>query len=1285
MRNCVILGTGRSGTSMVAGALARSGYHLGQDLFAARAANPKGFFEAPAVNGINDRLLEPMLPPTPALADGQRWLGIPVPGAQAQADPATAAQQAELVAAGPWCYKDPRFCFTLEAWRPHLGDAGLVCVFRHPALTATSMVRECASAAYLAGVEIDLAHAYRLWIQAYRRILDDLSADGDWLFLHYDQALTAEGQERLATFLEAPVDGAFPDPKLRRDLPEVEVPDEALELYAELCRRAAHRPEDTPQSNRPRVCLVAFLGEGEGAAAAELLADARDQRGVEVDLLLIDETADGVEIEGATVVPAPSWSRGVCLRAAAEHTDAPYVALAAPGCRSLPSRLAHAVADLEAQGSDLVTADYVLTDAAGTFVDRSNPSVMGEAPGPYFAAGVVLRREVLAEVSPLAFFPVVLDLVRRLGDQGRTGHSVEPGFSVDRERFERAWEITRHDAALVTLQDRPYEAPGPELTVSLCTYNRRETLRECLAGFSRQLLAPGTFEIVLVDDGSSDGTAEALEGLQLPVPVRHVAQPNGGLSAARNTGLELARGRLVLFVNDDTIAFPDLVERHLEAHRGAGGEKTCVLGSFEQPAEALDNALLRYLEGSGEVFGYAEMVAGERYDAMRFYTCNVSVPLADVRAVGGYDESFRHYGCEDTDLALRLEALGHRVLYEPRARALHRHAMDFAYVQRRARTVARAYVRLMRKHPDVLERWNNRSLSIASCREDLDRAGPRLAILEEAVAELARIDVGALERLGGPYAEAAAAVLESLGELFGEVNALWWRQGYIEGMQEHGLWTMAELTEDGDEPWPVASDAPLRLFAWPRWDQPASLDALFERAAELVGPGPRVALVLRYDAGLDPPREEALAALEAAYGRRFADGEELEVVLEEAPLGDGAFHRLGRAVQGFLPLGGEPAAFLQRLGSEPLADAKAVRRWRARYQAPPPPPALPRGPKRPELSVIVPTRDRPRELAHLIGCLAHQDLERSHFEVIVVDDGSAVPAQSVLEPLQAPFDLRVLRREAAGPAAARNAALALARGETIVFFNDDAVPALDCLRRHLEAHRFAARPTAVLGTFQLLPRHRRDSVSEVIETSTTLFAQPAMRAGVRYHGLALCTGNVSLPKEALDAVGGFDEAFPAPGGEDSELGLRLERELGLRVLFDPRIRCGHDHAMNAVHLARRKRGIGWAAYHMQVKHGELGLLPAPWPISDGDWDALEQRLAAEASGARGLAHSLTELAAREVAERRGATAVERVRNLLPRVEEHEMWTGALLAHRGRGLDETLDAVADDVAAVASEE
>lgn len=188
MRDCFVLGSGRSGTSMVAGALARAGYFMGAELFRPRISNPKGFFEDPEVNGINEALLAGAPDPESRFGEGQRWLARPDRGHAFVLEGELEQRAKALVARRPFCFKDPRLCFTLPAWRPLAPDARLVCVFRDPALTAASLLEEVRRAPYLTGLQFTAERAFELWRAQYESVLAQHAAGGEWLFLQIGRA-----------------------------------------------------------------------------------------------------------------------------------------------------------------------------------------------------------------------------------------------------------------------------------------------------------------------------------------------------------------------------------------------------------------------------------------------------------------------------------------------------------------------------------------------------------------------------------------------------------------------------------------------------------------------------------------------------------------------------------------------------------------------------------------------------------------------------------------------------------------------------------------------------------------------------------------------------------------------------------------------------------------------------------------------------------------------------------------------------------------------------------------
>jgi glycosyltransferase involved in cell wall biosynthesis len=108
----------------------------------------------------------------------------------------------------------------------------------------------------------------------------------------------------------------------------------------------------------------------------------------------------------------------------------------------------------------------------------------------------------------------------------------------------------------------------PLITVQLCTYNRRALLGRVMQALFDQDIDPADYEIVLVDDGSTDGTYEAVISQLRPTCALTVVRlRNGGLARGRNAGIERARGEFIMFMDDDVLATPGLLAGHLRCHR----------------------------------------------------------------------------------------------------------------------------------------------------------------------------------------------------------------------------------------------------------------------------------------------------------------------------------------------------------------------------------------------------------------------------------------------------------------------------------------------------------------------------------------------------------------------------------------------------------------------------------------------------------------------------------------------------------------------------------------------
>jgi GT2 family glycosyltransferase len=534
------------------------------------------------------------------------------------------------------------------------------------------------------------------------------------------------------------------------------------------------------------VAVCVPVHDGDEGYLPRLLGELERVELVELDVVLADLTCAGALADagfaGARVVRGAPGSRGGAYRAALAASDAPLWAWQLARARAPAGRLALLVRALEsAPAAALATSDLVVRGEKGT---ERVARVQGTSLPACWETTVLMRRAALETIGTESFAPAELALARSLGAAGLTTHVPEPLALVDEALFEARDARTRQDEELLRLAESPHSGP-PEVTVLLATHDRREVLLACLEGFSRQLVAPGVLEIVVCDDGSSDGTEEFAKSLALPVPFSYLREElPGGASRARIRGLERARGRLVLFVNDDTIPFPDTVARHLAAHAALAPSEVAVLGTFEQPEEHLNNALMRLLEHSNYVFGYAGFAPGQTLDGAHFYTCNTSVARAAVLAVGGFDPAFRMFA-EDTDLGLRLERAGVPLVYRPECRALHHHFLSFDALRRRQRVVAQAHVRLLAKHPARLERsagW--RTLGAAEITRRNAPVLPHLATIEGAARALAGVDLTALEHAGDDLKETSERISMRLADLVGKLNRVWWDQGFLDGFAE---------------------------------------------------------------------------------------------------------------------------------------------------------------------------------------------------------------------------------------------------------------------------------------------------------------------------------------------------------------------------------------------------------------------------------------------------------------------------------------------------------------------
>ena len=250
-----------------------------------------------------------------------------------------------------------------------------------------------------------------------------------------------------------------------------------------------------------------------------------------------------------------------------------------------------------------------------------------------------------------------------------------------------------------------------KISVVIPSYNRRASVCALVAALMAQHQPHIATEIIVVLDGSTDGSADALAQLTPPagMTLRVYTQPNQGPGIARNTGWRHARGEIVLFLDDDVLRGARLLAAHLEAHHKTGAD--AILGRIEtHAADWVPASLARGVVAYYQSRHKALAADGATITAVDIFTGNLSVKRIRLVEIGGFDESFRGYGCEDWDLGQRLLDVGARFTYAPDAAVTHQFALGSYQWRQHIWQAGQAEIRLTAKHPQLKTHVHIRTL-----------------------------------------------------------------------------------------------------------------------------------------------------------------------------------------------------------------------------------------------------------------------------------------------------------------------------------------------------------------------------------------------------------------------------------------------------------------------------------------------------------------------------------------------------------------------------------------------
>ncbi len=225
----------------------------------------------------------------------------------------------------------------------------------------------------------------------------------------------------------------------------------------------------------------------------------------------------------------------------------------------------------------------------------------------------------------------------------------------------------------------------------------------------------------------------------------------------------------------------------------------------------------------------------------------------------------------------------------------------------------------------------------------------------------------------------------------------------------------------------------------------------------------------------------------------------------------------------------------------------------------------------PTFSLIIPTRDRPTQLAACLESIVDQTYPAPHFEVIVIDDGSKTPIAPVVSSFRDRLDLILLTQQNRGAASARNTGVAKARGSYLAFTDDDCLPAPDWVQKLEE--RFNSSSDLMIGgrTVIAITENAYSAASQTLISYLYEYYN-ADKNNARF----LTSNNIAVPAESFRTLGGFDPGYPGAAGEDRDLCDRW-RFCGYSMIYAPEVVVYHRHHLSPRTFLKQHFGYGRGA------------------------------------------------------------------------------------------------------------
>ncbi len=238
-----------------------------------------------------------------------------------------------------------------------------------------------------------------------------------------------------------------------------------------------------------------------------------------------------------------------------------------------------------------------------------------------------------------------------------------------------------------------------QASVIVPTFNRRDLVLRAVSRLLQQNFPADEYEIIIVVDGSTDGSADALRKLAPASRLQVIEQENHGPSAARNAGSRAAQANLLLFLDDDMLCDPGLLAAHIATHQKA--ERIVAFGALFLSADTPPSLAAEcFRREIGAFHLEREQRSGAEWRITDCVFSNASLSRALLEEAGGFDEAFRMR--EDLELGTRLFSVGVRPQYVANAVTYQYYEKSSARLVRDAEAFAVGDVMFARKHPQVV-------------------------------------------------------------------------------------------------------------------------------------------------------------------------------------------------------------------------------------------------------------------------------------------------------------------------------------------------------------------------------------------------------------------------------------------------------------------------------------------------------------------------------------------------------------------------------------------------------